>query len=79
MAEQPSTPETPQTGSPILFGGSGLGLLLVSVFLGREAEPGLTVYVARTLFFLGIAGIITAVALWYKQAQEPEKERDPEV
>jgi hypothetical protein len=77
MSEPPTAP--PPAGNPTLGGAIGLGLLLLSVFLGRGADAGVPVYVARTLFFVGLAVIVAAVSLWYRQAQHPEKERDPEV
>ena len=71
------TPTTP--GNPTLLGAVGLVLLFVSVFLNREADPGVPMYVGRTLFFIGLGVIVAAGTLWYRQAQEPEQERDPEV
>lgn len=74
MNEPTTTP-----GNPTLLGAVGLILLLVSVFLNRPADAGLLMYVGRTLFFVGLAVISAAATVWYRQAQEPEQERDPEV
>jgi hypothetical protein len=79
--EPPPTEPTPETppGNPLLFGSVGIGLLLVAALVNRDADPGLPVYIAHTLFLLGLAALGGAAFLWYRQAQHSEKERDPEV
>ncbi len=73
------TQSTAPPGNPFLGGLVGIGLLITSLLLSQSREPIGLYILGRFLFVAGLAAIGGAVYLWYRQTNEPEQEREPEV
>lgn len=72
-------PEKKRPSSPWNPGLLGIGLLLTSVFIAQSRDPGDLLYVGRFLFLAGLALLAWTGYLWYRQAQDPDQERDAEL